>query len=42
MSRHYTNIELYRAADASAANYSMPYVYDHFEWEHCEAAGYTL
>ena len=35
---YYTNAELY--TKFSASNRLLPYVYDTFEWEHCEAEGY--
>ena len=31
-----TNAETLAASDARSIKYSMPYMYDHFKWEHCE------
>jgi hypothetical protein len=31
-----TNRELFEGFDASSEGYSMTYIYDHFEWPHCE------
>ena len=35
-----TNRELYEVADPHHSD--LPYVYENFEWTHCEALGYTL
>ena len=35
-----TNRELYTASDPHHAD--LPYVYEHFEWAHCDALGYRL
>ena len=26
----------------NVASYQMPYVYDNFDWEHCESSGYSF
>ncbi len=31
-----TNEETLAAADPTSADYSMPYIYDRFSWDHCE------
>ena len=36
----YTNAQLYRRFDPRGD--SLPYVYAHFEWDHCSAAGYCM
>ena len=38
--RRLTNAELY--ALASPARAALPYVYDHFEWDHCVGEGYDF
>ena len=37
---YFSNAELYTKFDAN--NRELAYVYDTFEWEHCEAEGYPL
>jgi hypothetical protein len=37
-----TNLEVYKATDASAANYSNSHIYDSFTWKHCEDVGISL
>merc|ERR1711988_204784 len=43
-SRHYSNQELYTVADPAriSGNYSLPYVYEHFEWPHCTTQGFAF
>ena len=42
---HLTNEEVravvdpHVAADAEASSYAAPYIYEHFEWTHCEEVG---
>lgn len=31
-----TNSEVMVGTDASSGDYSMPYIYSHFEWSHCD------
>ena len=38
--RHLTNGEYYEYLSPKTA--SLPYVYDNFEWKHCEALGYDI
>ena len=38
---HYTNGELYALTDPQSHD-SLPYVYDNFEWDHCDAQGVSL
>ena len=37
---YYTNADLYD--NLSPYNADKPYVYDNFEWPHCELAGYPM
>ena len=38
--RTYTNLELYDIANPTSS--SLPFIYDKFEWPHCEEAGFDL
>lgn len=37
-----TNAEVYAKTDPRSASYSMYYIYDKFEWDHCAADGYDF
>ena len=36
----YTNADLWRLFDPTRLDSALPYVYEHFEWPHCEEEGY--
>jgi|MDSY01.2.fsa_nt_gb hypothetical protein len=38
--RYYSNAELYQLFNPSGV--SIPYMYENFEWPHCEESGYTI
>jgi hypothetical protein len=37
-----TGEELRNALLPSTSDYAMPYVYDNFKWEHCDADGFDF
>lgn len=37
-----TNREVIEGTDASSADYNMPYIYDKFDWSHCEEEGHDF
>ena len=39
-SRQLSNIELYKSLNPHSTR--MPYVYDHFQWQHCDDSGYRF
>ena len=39
-SRQLSNIELYKGLNPHSTR--MPYVYDHFQWTHCDESGYRF
>jgi len=43
-SQHYgpTNSEMLLGSDPSSYNYSMPYIYDNFQWDHCTDHWYSF
>lgn len=38
--KYHTNLEVREAMNPSS--YGLPYIYQHFEWEHCEQLGYSF
>ena len=40
--RRVTNGEFFELSNPANLNYSLPYVYDNFEWDHCAAAGWAF
>jgi hypothetical protein len=37
-----SNREIHERTDPTSDDYSMPYIYDHFEWPHCLVKGIDM
>lgn len=42
VSSYLSNGEVFHISDPTTSSYRLPYVYDNFEWPHCELAGYKF
>eukprot|EP00640_Fibrocapsa_japonica_P000537 CAMPEP_0113952822 /NCGR_PEP_ID=MMETSP1339-20121228/90638_1 /TAXON_ID=94617 /ORGANISM="Fibrocapsa japonica" /LENGTH=1284 /DNA_ID=CAMNT_0000961487 /DNA_START=143 /DNA_END=3997 /DNA_ORIENTATION=- /assembly_acc=CAM_ASM_000762 len=40
--KQYTNLQMYTAINPTQANFSLPFVYDQFKWDHCVEEGYDF
>ena len=40
--KSYLTNEEVRVLTSPSENYSLPYIYNHFDWPHCDEAGYPF